>query len=124
MQNQSSKPLCVAIRPLLPPHETRWTLRTLGTSVSWLNGMSIPGVRSVLYRLGISYKRGRPYMRSPDVEYIQKLASVKQALEQAAQHPETHVAFYQDEFAFRRQPMVAKRLDADRHEAPTRPPKH
>ncbi len=64
--------------------------------------MSIPGVRSVLCRLGISYKRGRPYMRSPDVEYTQKLVSVKQALEQAAQHPETHVAFYQDEFSFRR----------------------
>ena len=37
-----------------------------------------------------------------------KLVSVKQALEQAAQHPETHVAFYQDEFSFRRQPTVAK----------------
>ena len=45
-------------------------------------------------------------MRSPDVEYIQKLASVKQALEQAAQY--SHVAFYQDEFSFRRQPTVAK----------------
>ena len=93
---------------LLPPHEARWTLRTLGASVSWLNTVSIPGVRSVLCRLGISYKRGRPYMRSPDVEYAEKIASVKQALEQTQQNPETHVAFYQDEFAFQRQPMVAK----------------
>ena len=93
---------------VLPPHETRWTLRTLGTSVSWLNDMSIPGVRGILCCLGISYKRGRPYMRSPDVVYAEKLASVKQSLEQAQQNPETHVAFYQDEFAFRRQPTVAK----------------
>ena len=93
---------------LLPPHEARWTLRTLGASVSWLNTLSIPGVRSVLCRLGISYKRGRPYMQSPDVEYAEKIAAVKQALEQTQQNPETHVAFYQDEFAFRRQPTVAK----------------
>ena len=91
-----------------PPSETRWTLRTLGASVSWLNDKSIPGVRSVLCRLGISYKRGRPYMRSPDGEYAEKITAVKHALEQAKQHRETHVAFYQDEFAFRRQPTVAK----------------
>ncbi len=47
-------------------------------------------------------------MRSPDVEYTQKLTSVKQALEQAAQNPETHAAFYQDKFAFHRQPTIAK----------------
>lgn len=93
---------------VLPPQETRWTLSILGATVSWLNDMSIPGVRSVLRRLGISYKRGRPYMRSPDVEYTQKLASVKQALEQTAQNPETHAAFYQDEFAFHRHPTIAK----------------
>ena len=93
---------------VLPSQETRWTLSILGAAVSWLNDMSIPGVRSVLRRLGISYKRGRPYMRSPDVEYTQKLASVRQALEQAKQNPQTHVAFYQDEFVFRRQPIIAK----------------
>ena len=62
---------------------------TLGASVSFL---SIPGVR-----IGISYKRGDPIC-SPDVEYAEKIASVKQALEQTQQNPETHVAFYQDEF--------------------------
>ncbi len=86
---------------VLPSQETRWTLRTLGAAVSCLNDMSIPGVRSVLCRLGISYKRGRPYMRSPDVAYAEKIACVKQALEQTRQNPQTHVAFYQDEFVFR-----------------------
>lgn len=47
-------------------------------------------------------------MRSPDVEYTQKLTCVRQTLEIAKQNPETHVAFYQDEFAFRRQPTIAK----------------
>jgi transposase len=59
---------------LLPPHEARWTLRTLGASVPWLSDISIPGVRSVLCRLGISYKRGRTYIHSPDVEYAEKLS--------------------------------------------------
>ena len=92
----------------IPPYETRWTLRSLGTSVSWLREVSIPTVYQTLRRLGISYKRGRAYVRSPDVEYIQKLTCVQQALETAKQNPETHVAFYQDEFAFRRQPTIAK----------------
>ena len=93
---------------VLPSQQTRWTLSILGATVSWLNDMSIPGVRSVLRRLGISYKRGRPYMRSPDVEYTQKLESVKQVLEQTVRNPETHVAFYQDEFSFHRHPTIAK----------------
>jgi transposase len=93
---------------LLPPYEARWTLRTLGASLPWLSRLSIPGVRSVLCRLGISYKRGRAYIHSPDVDYTQKLAAVQHALETAKQTPETHVAFYQDEFAFRCQPSLGK----------------
>lgn len=92
----------------IPPYETRWTLRTLGTSVSWLRDVSIPTVRQTLRRLGISYKRGRAYVHSPDPEYHQKLACVQQALETAKQNPETHVVFYQDEFAFYLQPTLGK----------------
>ena len=92
----------------IPPHETRWTLRTLSASVAWLNGLSIPAVHQTLGRLGISYKRGRTYVHSPDIEYNQKLACVQQALETAKRHPETHVAFYQDEFAFHLQPTLGK----------------
>ena len=93
---------------LLPPHEARWTLRTLGASVPWLSDISIPGVRSVLCRLGISYKRGRTYIHSRDVEYAEKLSYVQQVLEAAKENPETHVVFYQDEFAFRLQPSLGK----------------
>ena len=92
----------------IPPHETRWTLRTLSASVPWLNGLSIPAVHQTLDRLGISYKRGRTYVHSPDIEYNQKLACVQQALATAKRHPETNVAFYQDEFAFHLQPTLGK----------------
>ena len=91
-----------------PPYETRWTLRTLAASVSWLKEVSLPRVRQTLRTLGIGYKRGRAYVHSPDAEYTQKLVCVQQALQTAKQNPQTHVAFYQDEFAFRRQPTLGK----------------
>ena len=92
----------------IPPYETRWTLHTLGRSVSWLREVSISTVHQTLRRLGISYKRGRASVHSLDAEYTQKLAFVQQVLETTKQNPETHVVFYQDEFAFRRQPTIAK----------------
>ena len=89
---------------LLPPHETRWTLRTLGTSVSWLNGMSIPGVRSVpaisasvisvatLMRAMLSISKNSPLSNK-----LSKLRNIQK-----------HTLVNQDEFSFRRQPTVAK----------------
>lgn len=106
-QNRNSKALSIATHRccLHKRHAAR-----LASSVPLCLGSTMCQYRgqSVLRHLGISYKRGRPYRRSPDVEYTQKLASVRQALEQAAQNPETHAAFYQDEFAFHRQPTIAK----------------
>lgn len=93
---------------LIDKHETRWTLRTIGKAISWLRDKSVAGVHQILTRFGISYKRGRIYIHSPDTEYAQKLESVQTALQLVKQTPDTHVAFYQDEFAFYRQPTVAK----------------
>ncbi len=41
------------------PHQTRWTLRSLGNIVSWLSDVSVPGIHLILSRLGLSYKRAR-----------------------------------------------------------------
>lgn len=92
----------------IPGQPTRWTLRHLRTSVPWLANISVPGVHQLISRLGISYKRGRTYIHSPDVEYKQKMICVAQVLDAVKQNPETHVAFYQDEFSFHRYPTVAK----------------
>lgn len=90
------------------PHQTRWTLRTLGETISWLKDVSISGIYQILSRLGISYKRARDYLRSPDVDYTEKLSRIHDALEAAREDPETYVVVYQDEFSFNLQPTLAK----------------
>ena len=90
------------------PHQTRWTLRTLGQVVPWLRDVSVPGIHQILSRVGISYKRARDYVRSPDRDYVEKLSRVQHALDTARETPETSVVLYQDEFSFKRQPTIAK----------------
>ena len=89
-------------------HSTRWTLQQIKVAVPWLTDISVSGVHRILSRLGISYKRGRTYIHSPDVAYKEKMLYVSQALERAKQNPDTYVALYQDEFAIYRHPTLAK----------------
>ena len=93
---------------LVNRHQTRWTLRTLGQVVPWLRGICVSGVHQILSRLGISYKRARDYVRSPDADYVEKLSRVEQVLAEARETPETCVVVYQDEFSFYLQPTLAK----------------
>ena len=93
---------------LVNPHQTRWTLHTLGQVVPWLRAVSVPGIHQILSRVGISYKRARDYVQSPDVDYAEKLSRIQHALETARQTPETCVVVYQDEFGFKLQPTIAK----------------
>jgi transposase len=89
-------------------YQTRRTLQQIKESVPWLVDISVSGVHRILSRFGISYKRGRTYVHSPDVAYKEKMIYVAQALETARQNPDTHVAFYEDEFSFHRRPTLAK----------------
>lgn len=89
-------------------HTTRWTLQQIKVAVPWLTDISVPGVYHILSRLGISYKRGRTYIHSPDVAYKEKMLYVSQALERTKQNPDTYVALYEDEFSIYRHPTLAK----------------
>jgi transposase len=51
---------------------TRWTLALLAAVVPSLKGFSAYGVQKALRRAGISYKRGQPWIHSPDPQYEQK----------------------------------------------------
>jgi transposase len=53
-------------------NRTRWTLRLLAQTVPSLHGFSDAGVLRVLRRLDLSYKRGQPWLLSPDPEYEKK----------------------------------------------------
>jgi transposase len=52
--------------------ETRWTLRALGQACPSLAGMTEQGILNVLHRLGFRYKRGQPWVHSPDPLYTEK----------------------------------------------------
>jgi transposase len=52
--------------------QTRWTLMALAKAAPSLAGFSPAGVMKVLRRMGMSHKRGQPYLYSPDPEYSQK----------------------------------------------------
>ncbi len=90
------------------PHQTRWTLPTLGQVVPWLRDICVSGAHQIPSRLGISYKRTRDYVRSPDADYAEKLSRVEQVFAETCEQPETHVVVYQDEFRFYLQPTLSK----------------
>ena len=52
--------------------QTRWTLKALGKACPSLSGMSDQGILNVLKRLGFHYKRGQPWIHSPDPQYEEK----------------------------------------------------
>lgn len=51
---------------------SRWTLGLLAATVPSLKGFSAAGVRQALRRIGLTYKRGQPWMLSPDPAYEKK----------------------------------------------------
>ncbi len=89
-------------------HQTRWTLRTVGEVVPWLANISVPGIHQIFSRLGISYKRARLYLQSPDTDYAKKIERIQQVLEETHQNPQNTAVLYQDEFSFYRNPTIAK----------------
>lgn len=52
--------------------QNRWTLRALARIVPSLKGLTDSGVCRALVRLGFRYKRGQPYVHSPDPTYEEK----------------------------------------------------
>jgi transposase len=52
--------------------QTRWTLGALAQAAPSLRGFTTMGVWKVLQRAGFRYKRGQPYLHSPDPEYGEK----------------------------------------------------
>lgn len=51
---------------------TRWTLAMLAKVVPSVKGFSPYGVQKALRRAGFRYKRGQPWLHSPDPEYGKK----------------------------------------------------
>lgn len=84
----------------------------------WLNVTNESSLWRVLKRLGIHYKRGREYIRSPDRHYMDKLSLIELARLRAYFEPERYVFLYLDELSYYRQPTVASAYEAKGHRQP------
>jgi transposase len=85
---------------------SRWSLSLIADVCKWLQVNTPSGMSQLLKRLGISYKRGRSYIHSPDPYYQQKMDVIAQCLLKAWYSPEKYVLLYQDEFTIYRQPTI------------------
>jgi transposase len=74
----------------------------------WLKPLTISGAWRSLNRLGIRLKRGRDHVHSPDLHYLEKLADIVAALDQALKSRGRIVLAFADEFTFYRQPTLAR----------------
>jgi transposase len=98
---------------------SRWTLGMLCTQTAPFLKLSGDGSLSALFtRLGISYKRGRDYIHSPDPDYGPKLQRVDEIVAEVRASSGRLVALYQDELTYYRQPTVAAAYEAAGPEQP------
>jgi hypothetical protein len=99
------------------PHQfgyprARWTLALLRTECDWLHVAGDASLAALLQRLGISYKRGRDYVHSPDPDYPAKLQHVEQIVAATRASAGRLVALYLDELTYYRQPTLAPAYEA------------
>jgi transposase len=87
---------------------SRWKLEMIAESCPWLALNSASGLSQLLKRLGISYKRGRDYVHSPDPNYDQKLSLIELMRLRTFYHPERYTFLYLDELTYYRQPTLAR----------------
>jgi DDE superfamily endonuclease len=97
---------------------SRWTLGLLMQTCDWLRVSSEGGLSQLLARLGISYKRGRHHIQSPDWYYEEKVSQLELSLLRAWYAPERYVFLYQDELSYYRQPTLAHNYERKGHVQP------
>lgn len=91
---------------------SRWQLEMVAQACDWLQVTTAGGLSRLLKRLGITLKRGRDYVHSPDRHYLEKLSLMELARMRAYYEPERYAFVYVDEFTYYRQPTVAQGYEA------------
>ena len=84
----------------------------LGKHCAWLASHSPSGVGRVVRQLGITYKRGREYVHSPDPDYVAKRQFIADLLEQLRQAPGRLILLFGDEVTIYRQPTLTRAYEA------------
>jgi hypothetical protein len=96
----------------------RWRLAQIRATCDWLHLTTLGGLSQLLRRLGISYKRGRDYVHSPDIHYAEKRSLLELTRLRAVAAPERFVFLYADQLTYYRQPSVAQAFEAVGHRQP------
>ena len=99
-------------------NRSRWSLSSLLGECNWLRVTTEGGLSTLLKRLGIHYKRGRDYVRSPDADYTAKVEQIEHLKLRAWYAPEQYVLLYQDEMTYYRQPTLSYAYEAAGAEQP------
>lgn len=92
-------------------HRSRWSLPMIAESCPWLKVANPCSTSRLFKRLGISYKRGRDYVHSPDHHYMEKLSIIELARLKAYYEPDRFVFVYVDQLSYYRQPSLAKAFE-------------
>lgn len=81
----------------------------------WLGNISQPGLSQLLDRLGISWKRSREHVHSPDPDYEAKLDYIIGLCKEARSSSGRIILLYQDELTYYRQPTLANAWEERGH---------
>jgi hypothetical protein len=90
---------------------TRWKLKTIRAACRWLKEHGDSTAWRILKRCQVRYKRGRQYVHSPDLDYLEKLAAIVTALREALASNGEVVIVFADEYTMERQPSVVSAYD-------------
>lgn len=87
--------------------QTRWSLNALRRTAPFSGLTTDSGVHRALAHLGVTYKRGRAYVHSPDTHYQAKVDLLASCLDRSREDPERYPFLYLDELTYYRQPTVS-----------------
>lgn len=96
----------MAVTPTTPV-PSRWTLRTIRATFSWLQDYSLSGVWRLLRRCKLKLRSAQMQQYSPDPEYAVKEAALLRCLHTTAQAPSERVVLFLDEMGYSRWPQPA-----------------
>jgi hypothetical protein len=88
--------------------ESRWTLRRLQAYLAPDRQASLAALSSLLKRCGLSYKRGRAYVHSPDPLYLRKLSVIEWVAQQVRRRQKPWVLLYSDELTYYRRASLSQ----------------
>ncbi len=81
----------------------------------WMPVTHPSAIAHILGRLGISYKRGRDYVHSPDPHYQEKRDYIRDLTAEAMASAGKYVILFEDELTYYRQPTVARAYEQRGH---------